>query len=248
MAPAQADATVVFVGPSLPAAEVRALAPDAMLAPPVAAFDVLRLLRRRPPARLVIIDGYFERMAAVWHKELVLALEAGVEVGRRQHVGALRAAELDRFGMRGVGAIYRDYRQGRLTRDADVAVAHLPAEGGYLALTVAQVNVRAAVAAARAAGVVPAATARAVVAASAGLRYWERTWDDVDALVPVAHRAGFVAWRRAAAPDQKADDARALLRAVAASTPQRRPGAAVPRTWALAQMQAVAAAPRSRRR
>ena len=79
MRPARADdATVVFVGPSLAAAEVRAILPDAELRPPVAAADVVRLLRRRRPARLAIIDGYFERMAAVWHKELLLALEHGV--------------------------------------------------------------------------------------------------------------------------------------------------------------------------
>ena len=44
--------TIVFLGPSLPAAEARARLPDAELAPPVAVLDVARLLRRRRPARL----------------------------------------------------------------------------------------------------------------------------------------------------------------------------------------------------
>ena len=40
-------------------------------------------------------------------------------------LGALRAAELDRFGMEGVGEIYAHYRDGRLTSDAEVALMHL---------------------------------------------------------------------------------------------------------------------------
>ena len=242
MRPARADdATVVFVGPSLAAAEVRAILPDAELRPPVAAADVVRLLRRRRPARLAIIDGYFERMAAVWHKELLLALEHGVEVWGAASMGALRAAELDRFGVRGVGTIYDDYRRGRLVGDAEVAVAHLPAEGGYLALSVPLVNARAVVARARAAGVLDARAATATVRAAAAIVYWERTWAAVDAGVPSAARAAFTAWRGAHPFDRKASDARALLRTLAATPAVRAPGAPVPRTWAFAQLLALAA-------
>ncbi|WP_198679170.1 TfuA-like protein [Thermomonospora amylolytica] len=41
-------------------------------------------------------------------------------------MGALRAAELDRFGMRGVGRIYADYRDGRLEADDAVTLLHSP--------------------------------------------------------------------------------------------------------------------------
>lgn len=239
-----AAATVVFVGPTLPADEVRAALPEAEVAPPVAAFDVLRRLRRRPPARLAIIDGYFERMAAVWHKELLLALEAGVEVWGAASMGALRAAELDRFGMRGVGAIYRGFRSGRLRDDAEVAVAHLPAEGRYLPVSVPLVNVRAAVAAARAAGVVDGAAARAMIATAARVPYWERTWAIVDEAAPAARRARFTAWRVAHPHDAKADDARALLAALAATPIVGATGARVPRTWAFQRALTLAAAGR----
>lgn len=233
------DATIVYVGPTLPAAEVRALAPTAELAPPVAALDVARLLRRRRPARLAIIDGYFERMAAVWHKELLLAIEHGVEVWGAASMGALRAAELDAFGMRGVGAIYRAYRRGALTGDDEVAVAHLPAEGRYLAVSVPLVTVRATVTAARAAGVLDGGGARAVLAAAREVAYWDRTWPPLD------ERGGarFATWRRAHPIDPKADDARALLRALAATPPVRAPGPPVPRTWAFEQLLALAARP-----
>lgn len=239
--PRRDGASIVFLGPSLPAAEARRLLPDAELAPPVAVLDVARLLRRRRPARLAIVDGYFERMAAVWHKELLLALELGVEVWGAASMGALRAAELDGHGVRGVGAIYQAYRRGRLTSDAEVAVAHLPVEGGYLAVSVPLVNVRAQVARARAARVLDAPAARAVVAAAAAMPYWDRTWDAIAAALPAPTGARFAAWRAAHPFDQKAEDARALLRALA-STPLATPTAApVPRTWAFNQLLALAA-------
>lgn len=237
----RAGGTIVFLGPSLPAAEARARLPDAELAPPVAVLDVARLLRRRRPARLAIVDGYFERMAAVWHKELLLALELGVEVWGAASMGALRAAELDGHGMRGVGAIYQAYRRGRLTSDAEVAVAHLPAEGGYLAMSVPLVNVRAQVARARTARVLDAASARATIAVAAAVPYWDRSWDAVDAALPATRRARFAAWRAAHPFDQKAEDARALLDALARTPPTPPAAAPVPRTWAFAQLLALAA-------
>jgi hypothetical protein len=240
------DATIVFLGPSLPAAEARALLPGAALAAPVAVMDVVRLLRRRRPARLAIVDGYFERMAAVWHKELLLALELGVEVWGAASMGALRAAELDGFGVRGVGAIYQAYRRGRITSDAEVAVAHLPAEGGYLALSVPLVNVRAQVARARAARVLDPAAARAVIAHAATIAYWDRGWDAVDAALAQPTRARFATWRAAHPFDQKAEDARALLRARATAPPRPPTVLPVPRTWAFTELLRQAAARRAR--
>jgi hypothetical protein len=230
------DATLVFVGPTLPAAEVRALLPGAELHPPVAAFDVLRLIERRRPARLAIIDGYFERMAAVWHKELLLAIERGVEVWGAASMGALRAAELAAHGMRGAGTIYRDYARGRLVSDAEVAVAHLPRRGHYLPLSVPLVNVRDAAARARRAGVLTARDAAALVRAAAPIAYWDRRWDELDATLDAGPRARFAAWRAAVAPDRKADDARLLLTTLARTPAIRAAGPPVPRTWAFVQM------------
>ena len=234
---APASSTIVFVGPTLPAAEVTALLPDAEARPPVAVLDVLRLLHergRRPPARLAIIDGYFERMAAVWHKELLLALEHGVEVWGAASMGALRAAELAPHGMRGVGAIYRGFASGRLVADADVAVAHLPGEWGYQPVSVALVDVRAALARARRAKVITAAHATAARRVAERTFYGDRTWDVVASAVAPAVRARLTAWLAEARPSLKADDARLLLRTLAATPPAAARGAPVPRTWAFA--------------
>jgi hypothetical protein len=130
----------VFLGPTLPLREARRHLKAEYL-PPVAQGDVLRLLDRQP-AIIAIIDGYFEMVPSVVHKEILLALESGVHVLGASSMGALRAAELDAFGMKGVGQIYRWYASGRLEDDDEVAVVHGPAEHGYREMSDAMVNVR----------------------------------------------------------------------------------------------------------
>jgi hypothetical protein len=122
---------LVFVGPSLPAAEARQLAPRAQIRPPIAVGELLELALgpvARRPGCVVILDGYLERMAAVWHKEILVALERGIAVWGGASMGALRAAELAPWGMIGAGEIYEAFARGELSADDEVAVAHLPAE------------------------------------------------------------------------------------------------------------------------
>ncbi|MEO6773519.1 MAG: TfuA-like protein, partial [Kofleriaceae bacterium] len=227
--------TIVFVGPTLSAAEVRARLPGAIVRPPAAVGEILDLaLARARPARIALIDGYFERMAAVWHKELLLAVERGITVFGAASMGALRAAELARFGMIGVGAIYRAFARGQLDADDEVAVAHLPAAQGYRATSEALVNIRFALARA------PLAGARYIALARARF-YRERSWAQ---LVTDARAAGLAtakleAWLRTPPPDQKASDARALLACLARDVRRSRAKVRVPRTWALRQLIAI---------
>ena len=58
-------------------------------------------------------------------------------------MGALRAAECEPFGMIGIGEVFRAYRNGVRTSDADVAIVHAPAELGYRPLTIALVDAEA---------------------------------------------------------------------------------------------------------
>ncbi len=246
--------TIVFVGPTLTADEVRARLPGAEVRPPAAAGEILDLaLGRRRPARIALIDGYFEAMAAVWHKELLLALERGIAVFGAASMGALRAAELAPFGMIGIGSIFRAYVRGELVADDEVAVAHLPAAQGYRAIPQALVNLRHGLGLAAGARVVSAATARRLVELARIRFYRERSWpqllaDARAAGVPPRPLAGLEAWlERRPPPDRKAADARRLLAYLARDLPARpgRPparGAAVvrvPRTWALRQLVAI---------
>ena len=137
---------MAFLGPSLPAAQALRLVPEVELWPPICQGDLSSALERSEPAAILIVDGEFSQNLSVWHKEILHALALGVRVIGASSMGALRAAELDRFGMEGVGAIYAHYRDGWLTADADVAVLHADADDGYRALTWPLVNGRATVA------------------------------------------------------------------------------------------------------
>jgi len=230
-----ATRTLVFVGPTLPAREV-----PFEVRPPAGVGDVLRATRERVD-RIAIIDGYFERMAAVWHKEILVALGKGIAVYGAASMGALRAAELADFGMIGVGAIYRAFRAGTLVRDDEVAVAHLPGEVGYRAVSDALVNLRWGLAAAARAGVITAKTRDALVHLAQLPFYRERSWarllaDGRAAGLPARQLAALAAWPK---PDRKADDARLLLRRLARDRRVKPPTLKVPRTWALRQLERI---------
>src|SRR5215471_16759549 len=96
--------TYLFVGPTLARTELGALC-EFICLPPAAQGDVYHLARSRPRA-IGIIDGYFDGMPAVWHKEILWALTQGIHVFGSASMGALRAAELHEFGMRGIGRIF----------------------------------------------------------------------------------------------------------------------------------------------
>ena len=97
-------------------------------------------------------------------------------------MGALRAAELDSFGMVGVGRIYEAYRSGVFEPFADelfdgddeVAIVHGPAETGYVAASEAMVDIRATLVAATASGILSPALRDALVVLAKGLPYPER--------------------------------------------------------------------------
>src|ERR1700738_3277598 len=114
--------TIVFFGPSIAAAEVHSLA-AATDAPPVkrgalAATDDYDVI--------VILDGEFGQNRAVSPKEILALLDRGKTVIGASSMGALRASELDRCGMIGVGWVYDHFRRCAVRRDADVALIYSP--------------------------------------------------------------------------------------------------------------------------
>ncbi|NYZ16984.1 tfuA protein [Azospirillum sp. RWY-5-1] len=205
----------VFLGPTLPR-EDAARELDAVWLPPVAQGDVARIAERRPTA-IGIIDGFFESVPAVWHKEILHALRLGIPVYGASSMGALRAAELHPFGMTGVGAVFEAYRDGRIEDDDEVAVIHGPAELGYTSLSEAMVNIRRTLSDAVADGVVDAALGRLLEGIAKELPYRERGYGRVlrlagEAGVPATDIARFRAWLPMGRVDQKREDAKDMLR------------------------------------
>ena len=204
---------IVFAGPSLPAAAIRERL-DAVVLPPAGVGDVARAVRRGPRA-IALIDGMFERVLPVWHKEILWAMAGGVHVFGAASMGALRAAELHAFGMQGVGRIFEAYLSGELEADDEVAVLHGPADLGFVAVTEALVNVRATLRRAEGEGLLTPDAAAALLALARELHYRERTWAVLlqrasDAgLGPAADRLR--AWLPDGRVDQKRDDALELV-------------------------------------
>lgn len=163
---------IVFSGPTLSKAEIEQEL-DAVCLPPVSQGDVYRAMGRHPDA-IGIIDGYFERVPAVWHKEILWAMSQGVHVFGCASMGALRAAELEVFGMVGVGTVFEAYREGVLEDDDEVAVIHGPRDDGYRAGSDAMVNIRATLRRATEEGIVSAETGALLERTAKELFYAER--------------------------------------------------------------------------
>lgn len=166
---------IVFIGPTISSDEVRNIL-DAVCLPPAAQGDVYRAMSLKPRC-IGIIDGYFDGVAAVWHKEILWALAQGVHVFGASSMGALRACELDVFGMRGVGRIYEDYRDGKIENDDDVAITHGPAELNYPALSETLANIRATLQAATAAKIISRPVMNSMLNFANELNYRDRGWE-----------------------------------------------------------------------
>jgi len=134
--------TIVFLGPSLDLQQAQQVLPNACFHPPIQCGDMVNLLKLNPK-RMIIIDGLYENTPAVWHKEILYALEQGVEVIGAASMGALRAAEMSYYGMKGVGQIYQWFESGELEDDDEVAVLHHGEQRQFSAINDAMVNIRA---------------------------------------------------------------------------------------------------------
>lgn len=205
---------IVFLGPTLPTPTARRIL-GADYRPPVSQGDVLRAVQERPVA-IAIIDGYFENMPSVWHKEILYALSQGIPVLGAASMGALRAAELHAFGMEGVGSVFDAYVDGRLEDDDEVAVIHGPAELGFPALSEAMVNIRRTLSDAFAASIIGGAGRRLLEAVAKELPYRERNYGRVlrEALedgLDKAEANAFRDWLPTGRADQKREDAITLL-------------------------------------
>ncbi|MBV8961953.1 MAG: TfuA domain-containing protein [Hyphomicrobiales bacterium] len=168
-----------------------------------------------------LVDGYFETVPSVWHKEILWALSQGIQVYGSSSVGALRAVELAPFGMRGVGKVFEDFRDGILQDDDEVALLHAPEELDYAPLSEPMVNMRATVEKAAYEGLLNLELSRILLESAKSLFYKERTWDAAAVLSMTKRRYRIDEIRRACEivkrnlVDQKRKDAQAVCSEIA---------------------------------
>ncbi|KAB3547729.1 MAG: TfuA-related McrA-glycine thioamidation protein [ANME-2 cluster archaeon] len=170
---------VVFVGPSVDketAKEILDAECDVEYLPPAKRGDVSRAAN--DGAEIVcLIDGVFFQDSAVAHREILYALKKGVRVIGSSSMGALRASELDLYGMEGVGKIYEWYKSGKLISDDEVALFFDPVY--FKPLSEPLVNIRYNLRIAEAEGVIDRDTCEKVLNIAKSLYFPDRTYQRI---------------------------------------------------------------------
>jgi hypothetical protein len=196
---------VLFIGPSL-----YGETPDLTgisVRSPARQGDIARAVLDGAGA-IGLVDGYFDAVAAPWHKEILYALGCGVTMLGSSSMGALRAAECAAFGMLPIGEIAQEYCSGMLDDDAAVAISHGPEELGYPPLTEPLVNVK---------PTLDRMRSLQFISEAEHLRIWERACRlhfkdrSLEALISSHERPEIVAGYRGQRVNRKAEDALLLI-------------------------------------
>ena len=134
---------IIFLGPSLSHEKARKIF-DADYRPPARKGDFLRLAADFDVVEMAIgfVDGVFLQdypptPIEVYH----LARKDGVLLVGAASLGALRAVELEKFGMVGIGKIFQLYKTGKVNADDEVAVT-FASEGDYQLQSEAMIDIR----------------------------------------------------------------------------------------------------------
>jgi hypothetical protein len=113
---------IVFLGPSLSVDRAKTIL-DADYRKPAKKGDLLQLILRETES-VGLIDGFFLQDYPPTPIEVYnLVKKKGTVVYGSSSLGALRAVELSKYGMIGVGKIYNLFRRGILDSDDEVAVS-----------------------------------------------------------------------------------------------------------------------------
>ena len=135
------DKPIIFLGPSLSHKRARKIF-DADYRPPARKGDFLRLAAQSDVKLVGFVDGVFLQdypptPIEVYH----LTRKEGVLLAGAASLGALRAVELEKFGMVGIGKIFQLYKSGKINADDEVAVT-FALDGDYQLQSEAMIDIR----------------------------------------------------------------------------------------------------------
>lgn len=117
--------TIYFVGPSLYNARPDPLDNELWFGP-ARQGDVIKAYLEHTPETVCLIDGYLRRDFPTWVKELCYVMADGSRFVGASSIGAIRAAELHRYGAVGIGAIFSAYASGRVEAENYVVLEFHP--------------------------------------------------------------------------------------------------------------------------
>lgn len=123
--------------------------------------------------KIIIIDGLFSMEPSVWHKEILFAIEKGVNVIGCASMGAIRASELYEFGMIGYGKVFDAYKTGQVTDDSEVAIEFYREKELAVVTTIPMINIRLSLSSL---GVIHT---ESIIRNTLSLHYKERTWENI---------------------------------------------------------------------
>ncbi len=121
------DRVIIFLGPSLKRDLALSILDGSKIEyrPPARKGDLLKINNSNNSdsnTLVCLIDGVFLQDYPPTPMEVYTIMQRGVKVFGASSIGALRAVELERLGMVGIGRIFRLYRNGILEDDDEVAV------------------------------------------------------------------------------------------------------------------------------
>lgn len=117
--------TTIFLGPSLKINEARKYIQNVVFKGPIKRGDIINEIKNNTKI-IGIIDGVFYENTPVSHKEILNALHQNIMVFGSSSMGALRACEMERYGMIGIGKVFEQYKYNIINSDDEVAVLYDP--------------------------------------------------------------------------------------------------------------------------
>lgn len=169
---------IIFCGPTISASESKHMI-HADFRPPAKHGDIISCVYNDRPDVIVLFDGVFIQDLTVWHSELNEAMNQGVTVYGASALGAIRAAEMESWGMRGVGNVFALFRDGIVESDDEVFCDYDFVQGQYIQRTLPIVNLRYILADAEKASLITQKQSRSILETAKAMFYKERTLDSI---------------------------------------------------------------------
>jgi TfuA protein len=130
---------IVFLGPSLKLEKAKNII-NADFRPPAKKGDFIKLSLFSDTRKVVLIDGVFLQDYPPTPIEVFQVIrKTNFKVYGASSIGALRAVELEKFGMTGIGKIFEFYKKEIINSDDEIAVTF---DSNYNLLSEAMIDIR----------------------------------------------------------------------------------------------------------
>ena len=130
---------IIFLGPSLQINKAKKII-NAEFKPPARKGDFINLSLLRDKRDIVLIDGVFLQEYPPTPIEVFQVINnKNFKVYGASSIGALRAVELEKFGMKGMGKIFELFKKNLINSDDEIAVTF---DSEYNLLSEAMIDIR----------------------------------------------------------------------------------------------------------